>query len=77
MNPLQLIGMLRNGGNPQAALMNLMRQNAGNNPLINNALGMMEQGNTKGVENMVKNICKEKGLDPNQVMQTTRNMFGR
>ena len=76
MNPMQLFGMLRNGGNPQATLMNLLRQNAGQNPLINNALGMMEKGDTAGVEKMVKNLCKDKGLDPNEVMKTTRNMFG-
>lgn len=76
MNPMQLIGMLRGSGNPQAMVMNMLRQNAGENPLINNALGMMEKGDTAGVENMVKNLCKDKGLDPNQVMKTTKGMFG-
>ena len=76
MNPFQLMGMLRNGGNPKATLMNMLRQNAGQNPMINNALGMMEKGDTAGVENMVKNLCKEKGLDPNEVMKATKNMFG-
>lgn len=75
MNPMQMIQLMRSGGNPHA-MINMLRQQAGNNPIINNALGMMEQGNTAGVEDMVKNICKGKGLDPNQVMQETRKMFG-
>lgn len=76
MNPMQLIQMIKSGGNPQQMIMNMMRKNAGSNPVMNNALQMMEKGDTAGIENMVKNICKERGLDPNEVMKTTQNMFG-
>lgn len=76
MNPMALIQMLRGGGNPQAMLMNIMKQNAGNNPLINNAMQMMEKGDNAGIENMVRNLCKDKGLDVNEVMKATQSMFG-
>lgn len=76
MNPMQFIQMLRGGGNPQAMVMNMLRQNAGQNPMLGNALNMMEQGNVSEVEKMVKNLCKEKGLNPDDVMKQTKNLFG-
>ena len=43
MNPMQIMQMMKNGGNPQQMIMNMMRQQAGNNPVMNNALQMMEK----------------------------------
>lgn len=76
INPMNLVQVLRSSGNPQQMVMNMMRQNAGNNPLLNNAMGMMEKGDSAGIQKMVENICREKGLDPTEVMKTTQNMFG-
>lgn len=75
MNTMQMIQIMRSGGNSHA-IANMLRQQAGNNPMLGNALTMMEQGNVSGVEQMVKNLCKEQGLNVNQVLQATKNMFG-
>lgn len=76
MNPMQVIGMIRNGGNPQQMLMNAMRQNAGNNPVLQNALNMAERNDMKGIENLARNLCKEKGVDPAQAFNQAKNMMG-
>lgn len=75
MNPMQLMGMLR-GGNPQQMLMNIMRQNAGSNPVIQNTLNMAEKNDMQGIETLARNLCKEKGVDPDQMLTQARNMFG-
>lgn len=76
MNPLQMIGMLRNAGNPQQVLMSIMRQNTGNNPVMQNALNMAEKNDMKGIENLARNLCREKGVDPNQALNQAKNMLG-
>ena len=76
MNPLQMIGMLRNAGNPQQVLMSIMRQNTGNNPVMQNALNMAEKNDMKGIENLARNLCKERGVDPNRALNQAKNMLG-
>lgn len=61
--------------NPQMFLMNMLKQQAGNNPVLNNAIQMAEKGDMKGVENLCRNICRERGIDPNQMMQQAMNQF--
>ena len=42
MNPMQLMQMMRSGGNPQQALITMMKRQAGNNPVMNNAIQMIK-----------------------------------
>lgn len=76
MNPMQLIQMVRNGGNPQQAVMNIVKQQAGNNPVMNNALQMMEKGDNAGIEKLARNLCKEKGINPDEMLSQVQNQFG-
>ena len=39
INPMQIMQMMK-GGSPQQAIMNMMRQQAGNNPVLKNAIDM-------------------------------------
>ena len=34
------------------------------NPMIKNAMSMAQSGNSKGIEQMARNLCKEKGTNP-------------
>lgn len=76
MNPMQLIQMVRNGGNPQQAVMNIVKQQARNNPVMNNALQMMEKGDNAGIEKLARNLCKEKGINPDEMLSQVQNQFG-
>ena len=75
MNPMQLIGMLRNGGNRQR-MINLLRQQTGNNPVLNNALNMAEKGDMKGVEQLARNLCKERNIDVDSALGQIKSQFG-
>ena len=68
MNPMQIMQMMKNGGNPQQMIMNMMRQQAGNNPVMNNALQMMEKGDNAGLENLARNLCKERNINPDEAL---------
>ena len=46
------------------------------NPIIKNAMSMARNGNSKGIEQMARNLCKEKGIDPDDVMKQIRGNFG-
>ena len=76
MNPMQLIQMMR-GGNPQQFLQHMMgNSQIMSNPIMKNALGMVQSGNMKGVEELARNLCKEKGLNADDVMKQLKNNFG-
>lgn len=76
MNPMQLIQMIKSGGNPQQMIMNIMRQNSGNNPVMNNALQMMEKGDNAGLEKLARNLCKERNIDPDEAANQIKSQFG-
>lgn len=61
--------------NPQEIAMNMLSREAGNNPILKNALNMAKSGNVKGIEDICKNICRERGVDPNLYMQQAMQMI--
>ena len=75
-NPMQLMQMMKNGGNPRQMLINMMKQQAGNNPVMSNALLLMEKGDSKGLEQGCRNLGKEKNVDIDQMMNQIKNQFG-
>lgn len=75
MNPMNLIQMVK-GGNPAQMLMGMLRQQSGNNPFMQNALDMAEKGDSKGIENLARNLCKEQGVNPDEMFNNIKNQFG-
>ena len=76
MNPMQLMQMIRGGGNPQQAIINMMKQQSGNNPVIDNAINMMEKGDNAGIEKLARNLCKERNINPDDIQSQVKNQFG-
>lgn len=63
--------------NPQQFLQSMMNNSqVMGNPMARNAVDMMQKGDVSGVEQMARNLCKEKGLDPDDVMKQMKNKFG-
>lgn len=58
MNIEQLVNFINNGGN----INQIVQQMANANPMINNVL-QASKNNPQAIENFVKNICQEKGID--------------
>ena len=74
MNPLQLVSMLK-GGNPQQVLGNILQNQIGNNPIGNNLLSMMKNNDRNGIEQLARNLSKEKGIDADKMFNEIKSMF--
>lgn len=75
VNPMQLIQMIKGGNNPQQLLMNILQQKGQNNPIINNALHMAQQGNISGLQMLGRNLAAQKGLDFDKELANLKNQF--
>ena len=75
INPMMLMQMLR-GGNPQQAIMNAMRNQAGQNPVLNNALDMAEKQDAKGLEQLARNLCESNGVNADDMVKQIKSHFG-
>ena len=75
INPMQIMQMLR-GGNPQQAIMNAMRNQAGQNPVLNNALDMAEKQDAKGLEQLARNLCESNGVNADEMVKQIKSQFG-
>lgn len=64
--------------NPNFLINSILHNNPAirNNPIVNNALNMAQQGNTNGLKELAQNVSKERGIDLNQTIQNIRNTFG-
>lgn len=63
VDPIQLIQLIKGGRNPQQLIMNILKQNGNNNPILNNAINMAQNGNVSGLEMVARNLAAQKGLD--------------
>lgn len=74
-NPMQLMQMMKSG-NPQQMVQQLMgNSQLMQNPIAKNAMQMAQSGDTKGIEQMARNLCKEKGLNPDEAMNQIKKQF--
>jgi hypothetical protein len=78
MNPINIIQMMTSG-NPQQAIQNIIESNPSiqNNPLAQNAMKMYQNGDTRGLQNMAENMCKERGITVDQAKQQVMGMFNK
>jgi hypothetical protein len=73
-NLLQLFSGIKN---PQQFLQSMMNNSqVMGNPMAKNAIDMMQNGDVKGVEQMARNLCREKGVNPDEIMQQMKDKFG-
>lgn len=75
VNPMQLIQMIKGGKNPQQLLMNILKQQGQNNPIINNAINMAQNGNVSGLEVLARNLAAQRGLDFDKELANLKNQF--
>ena len=75
INPMQLIQLLRQGNNPQQLVMNIIKQRGVNNPILNNALQLAQQGNTGALEQIARNLSQQRGLDYDTEIANFRKYF--
>lgn len=64
MNPIEILkGFMGKGGNPQQLLQKAIGMNGNNNPMIANLVNLSKNGNKEQVEQIARNMCKERGID--------------
>ena len=75
MNPINIFQMMKAG--PQQFIQQMIGNNQiMRNPMIQNVMQMAQQGNMRGVEQMARNLCKEKGLNADEVFNQVKGKFG-
>ena len=74
INPMQLVQAMKN---PQAFMQQMMNNSQiMQNPMAKNAMEMAQNGNMQGIEQMARNLCKEKGLNADDVFNQIKSGFG-
>lgn len=75
MNPINIFQMMKVG--PQQFIQQMIRNNQiMSNPMMKNTINMAQQGNVQGIEQMARNLCKEKGLNADDVFNQIKSRFG-
>lgn len=74
-NILQFVSMIKNNPNPQALVMNELQRRAQQNPVLQNVATLVQNGDTQGVETIVRNIAKERGIDFDKEFNSFKQMF--
>lgn len=74
MNPLEMINMIKGGGNPQQMIMSMLQNN--NNPMSQNLYQLAKQGNTAQIEQIARNLCAQRGMDFDKEFSSFRQMLG-
>ena len=59
--------------NPQMLLQQAM-QSA--NPIVKNAIELYQKGDKNGLNELMNNLCKEKGVKPEDIMSQIKSQFG-
>ena len=58
-NPMQIMNIIKNK-NPQEAIISMI---GNQNPMINNLMKLAKGGNKTEIENIARNMCKEKEIN--------------
>lgn len=75
MNPMNFFQMLK-VGNPQQMVMKMMNNpQMANNPIAKNMFNMAKNGDLQGIEEMGRNIAKERGIDFDKAFNDFKNQF--
>lgn len=75
INP-QIFNFLKSFQNPQQAVMQMLEKKANGNPLFANLLSLAQQNDSAGIEEIARNMMKEKGLDFDNEFNTFKQNMG-
>ena len=72
-----IFGLMQAAKNPQAFMQNLMNNSQINqNPIAKNALEMYQRGDSRGINELADNLCKERGINRQDLEKEIRSKFG-
>ena len=73
---MQFMQMIKSGGNPQQLAMNMLQQQAGNSPIGQNLLKLAQNNDGKGIEQVARNLCAQRGLDFDKEFAAFKQQLG-
>lgn len=76
VDPNQLIQMIKSGSNPQQLLLSIMQQQSSTSPLYQNLIKLAKENRTSEIEQIARNLSKEKGIDFDKEFNLFRQKFG-
>ena len=72
INPMQLLGMIKNGSNPQQLMLSILEQN----PNMKTLTDLAKANNISGIENFVRNYVNSQGGDFDKDFNAFKQMLG-
>lgn len=72
INPMQLLGMIKNGSNPQQLMLSILEQN----PKMKTLTDLAKANNVSGIENFVRNYVNSQGGDFDKDFNAFKQMLG-
>lgn len=76
VNPMLLVQAIKNGQNPQQLMLNILENNMSSTPMGANLLELAKNGRTADIEQIARNIAKQRGIDYDREFAAFVNMLG-
>ncbi len=75
-NLIQMVSLMKNGGNPQQMVLNILEQQTSNNPFAANLLQLAKNNKTSEIEQIARNMAKERGVDFDTEFNNFKKVLG-
>lgn len=76
VNSIAEISKIVNNSNPQSFVMSMLQNTAQRgDPMAQNLVKLVHAGNTKEIEQVARNVAKEKGIDFDKEFNSFKQMF--
>lgn len=75
-NIMQLLQAIKSGQNPDQLMISMLQNQIGNNPIGQNLIKMAQNNDTKGIEQVARNLCAQRGLNFDTEFAAFRKQLG-
>lgn len=75
-NPFQIIQAIKGGTNPEQIVTAIVQQRFGSTPMGKNIMSLTQAKDPKGLEELAKNMCSQKGIDYDSAFNSFKNNLG-
>lgn len=75
-NPMQFIGMIRQGYNPQQLMLSFLENNMKGTPMGDNLLNLVRTGQTDQIEKIARNVMAQRGVDFDKEFMNFKKSLG-
>lgn len=76
LNPMQFIQMIKNGQNPEQLMINFLQAQMAGTPMGENLITLAKNQDSKGIEQIARNLLSSRGLDFDKEFMAFKQMLG-